>query len=61
MNLKYDIKRLYEKVLIGIAWHLPKNLVYWCAIRVMAHSTTSQYSGQIVPDLTAIDALKRWK
>jgi hypothetical protein len=61
MDLKYDIKRLYKKVLIGIAWHLPKNLVYWCAIRVMAHATTGQYSSQIVPDLTAADALKRWK
>jgi hypothetical protein len=32
----------------------------WCAVRLMAHATVGQYSKQIVPELTAIDALKRW-
>jgi hypothetical protein len=44
-----------------IAWLLPAGVVYWCAIRVVAHATTGIYGGTVVPDLTAMDALKRWE
>lgn len=49
-----------ERILIALAWKMPRSLVYWCAIRLMAHATTGRYSSQVVPDLTALDALKRW-
>jgi hypothetical protein len=49
-----------EKILIFISWHLPRSLVYWCAVRVLAYATTGEYSNQVVPSLIAIDALKRW-
>jgi len=39
---------------------LPRKLVYYASIRLMAHATTGKYSSQIVPDLTAMDALQRW-
>lgn len=61
IELKYMAKRLSEKIIMWIAFHLPKTLVYWCAIRLMAHATTGQYGNQIVPELTAMDALKRWE
>ena len=51
---------MIEKLCIFFAWHLPKRLVYWCAIRVNAHATTNQYSNQPVNDLTIIESLKRW-
>lgn len=50
-----------EKLQIFIAWRLPKGVVYWCAIRLMAHATQGKYGNQIVPELTAMDALKRWE
>lgn len=50
-----------ENIQMWFAWHLPKWLVKWAAIRLMAHATTGQYSSTIVPNLTAIDALKRWE
>ena len=53
-------RRVIERALIFIAWHLPKPLVYWASIRLMAHATTGPYSSQVVPELTAMDALKRW-
>jgi len=59
--LKYRINRLLEKMLLAIVWHLPKKLVYWCAIRLMAHATAGQYSSQIVSELNVMDALKRWE
>ena len=43
-----------------IAWHLPKNLIYWCFMRVVVFSTSKKYSNTGVPGLTAMDALERW-
>lgn len=44
-----------------LAWRLPKRLVYWAAIRLIAFATQGSYSNQIVPDLGAMEALKRWE
>jgi len=51
---------MLEKICIWIAWRLPKQIVYWCAIRVGANATQGKYSNQVVPDLAMMDALKRW-
>ena len=42
------------------AWKLPKSVVMWAAFRVGAHATQGPYSGQVVPDLTFLDAMRRW-
>jgi hypothetical protein len=52
---------MMEKMTMKIAWLLPRSLAYWCALRVIAHATQGKYSNQIVPELTAMDALKRWE
>ena len=44
-----------------IAFHLPKCLVYWATIRLIAYATTGKYGNTVVPELTAMDALKRWE
>ena len=49
-----------DSIAMKVAWLLPKRLVLWCAIRVVSHATTGQYSNQIVPELTAMDAIQRW-
>ena len=49
-----------EKLMMWIAWKMPKWLVYQCAIRLGANATTGKYGSQIVPDLNFMDALKRW-
>ena len=49
-----------ERIAIRLAWLLPKRLVYWCAIRVGAHATTGEHGSTVVPELTFMDALKRW-
>jgi hypothetical protein len=51
---------MIEKIWMWIAWRLPHTLVMWCAIRVGAHATQGEYSSQVVPDLTFMDALQRW-
>jgi len=57
---RYEADKLIEKVLMAIAWSMPRKLAMWCAIRVIAHATTGKYSNQVVPDLSAMDALDRW-
>jgi len=58
--LRYDLHKVPQRVAMKVAWALPKQVAYWAAIRVMAHATTGSYSNQVVPDLTALQALDRW-
>lgn len=46
---------------IAIANLLPRRIVYFAAIRLAAFATTGKYSTQIVPELTVMDAIKRWE
>jgi len=48
------------KIIQWIAWHLPRKIIYWCAVRVFCDATSGKYSDQMVPELTAMDALKRF-
>lgn len=57
----YRYKRMKEVILIWISWRLPRSLVYWCAIRLLVNATVGKYGNQVVPELLAMDALKRWK
>lgn len=50
-----------EKLQMWVAWRLPMWLVYWATIRLGSHATTGRYSHTIVPELTFLDALKRWE
>ena len=54
------LTRKCEDMMIALAWRLPRTLVSWCYIRVLAHATTGPYSFQSVPDLLAKEALRRW-
>lgn len=50
-----------ERVGRWIAWRIPRSLVYWCGIRLLAHGTTGEWSNTVVPQLTLSDALQRWR
>lgn len=54
------IKDMRDKIAMKIAWWLPRDVVYWCTIRLGCHATQGQYGSQVVPDLLFMDALKRW-
>ena len=49
MNFWYRLVRL-----------LPKKLVYFCFIHVTAYATTGKYSNTVVPELSCMDAIKRY-
>jgi len=39
---------------------LPAKLIYYCFIHVMAYSTTGKYGNTIVPELSGMEAVKRF-
>ena len=49
-----------ERLVMWIAWHVPKWLAYWCFIRVAAHATTGEWSGSVPHNVSIMDALERW-
>jgi hypothetical protein len=49
------------RAVMGIAFWLPRWLVRAAAIRLFAYATTGRYGATLVPELTAIEALKRWE
>lgn len=57
--MRWEVRK--EKIKMSIAWAMPKWLVYWCGVRLMANATTGRYSSQVVPELKAIDAFRRWE
>lgn len=59
-RMRYKYKKIKESIMIWIAWHLPDELVKWCTVRVIANATQGKYSNRVVPELSALDALKRW-
>lgn len=44
----------------NVAGRLPRRLVMWCGYRIIVHATTGAYGQTLVPELTAMDAMKRW-
>lgn len=51
---------MIEKLVIKIAWLLPRKIAYWCAIRVGAHATQGQWGHECPCDLKFHTALERW-
>ena len=40
---------------------LPKKVIYFCFMYVMAYATTGKYGNTIVPELSGMDAIKRFR
>lgn len=53
-------KKMKEKIWMKIAWAVPSTLVMWATVRLIAHATQGKYGSTVVPELSAVDALKRW-
>ena len=53
-------RRKREEILQWLAWKLPRRIAMWAAIRVIAHATQGEFSNTVVPELSAMEALRRW-
>lgn len=56
----YRVTRNKEQLLLWFVGHLPREVAYRAAIRVIADATTGAYGNQNVPELYAMDAIERW-
>ena len=61
MWIVWHLPKKFEKMKMWIVWRLPKWMIYWSAVRLMAHATTGSNSHVVVPELLAMDALKAWE
>jgi hypothetical protein len=58
-NLHYREWR--EKFHMWIVWHLlPREVVKWAAVRVMAHASQGKWGSQEVGTILMMDMLQRW-
>jgi hypothetical protein len=48
-----------EKIYQWIAYHCPKKLRYFITIDAVAKATTGEYSSTVVPEITAMEVIKR--
>ncbi len=53
-------RKMDGRITKWIAWHLPRHIVLWCYIRVMANATTGEGSGQTPDEITYEQAYRRW-
>lgn len=53
-------KRQVDGFYRWLAWRLPRQLVGWCGIRVLAHATTGRNSDRTPSEINIMDALSMW-
>lgn len=53
--------QLKEKLTIKITWLMPKYLIMWCALRLMAFATQGEYGHEHPDDVSIMTALGRWE
>lgn len=58
---RHTIERVKEDAMHWLARHLPRRLATWSFITVVAYATTGKYGDTVVPELSAMEALKRWE
>lgn len=59
--MRYEISKRYEMFMHWLAAHLPRQLIYFASIQLIAHATTGKHSSTDPHDLNVVDALKRWE
>lgn len=58
-NIK-NIGKYEEKFWYWLVKKLPKKLLYFSFMQVTVEATTGKYSDTIVPEITAMDVIKRY-
>lgn len=51
---------MIDRLVMWLAWRLPRELAYWAAIRVAAHATTGRYDNTDPGQLDVMEMLNRW-
>lgn len=56
----YRYERLKEKLIIFIAWSLPKSVVLWVVVRAFAHATTGKWGNEHIDEIGYKEVYDRW-
>jgi len=57
---EYYKNKISDRFYLWFVWRLPKRLIMWSSVRLIAYATTGKYATTVVPELTAMDALGCW-
>ena len=57
---KYRLRKIKEWLAMKIVWALPRYIIMWASVRMIAHATQGEYENTIAPELGAMEVLKRW-
>ncbi|HET8627427.1 MAG TPA: hypothetical protein VFL91_08405 [Thermomicrobiales bacterium] len=57
--VRYWRRRTSERVLLGAARRMPRQLRYWATVVAIAEATSGRYGSTVVPELRAVDVLAR--
>jgi hypothetical protein len=53
--------KMREGIWFWLAALLPRKLVYCATIRLLAFASQEEFGETVVPELTVMEALKRWE
>ena len=59
-DFKYEYSKAKEKFFQSLAHNLPKRIIYFASIKLIAETTSGEWSNTVVPELTAMDAIQRY-
>ena len=59
-EIRWRMRQLREWLEWKVAFLLPRRIAGLAAVRVVAEATTGRYSPTVVPELPAMEALRRW-
>ena len=55
-----DVVKWWNRLMLKIAWRLPRRLVEWVFIRVASHATQGKWGTESPDDVSVMEALDRW-
>ena len=61
MRMTAKRARWMENLGHWIAWHLPKWVIYYAAVRLWVYSSTGPRASESGPSITVTDALRDWE
>ena len=60
LRMKDWVRRSIEKLEVKCARICPRWLVMHCTIRLIVHATTKKWKTTVIPELEAMEAMRRW-
>lgn len=57
---RFLLSEKIDRLLMNLAWKMPKRLVCWCAVRVWANASSGKWSDEEASDIRFVEALNRW-